>query len=159
MSWEVGNDFRIIIVLKQFPVDWEMYFYWGSTSTVIINVHYNRIHRKFDSNKEVVCCSLLVFGCLDDLPIKGTRQTPTRGYKHQAGNNQSLSYKHWFNVYDYELHNLIKKLWFTRCDCSLHEIFCWSCGYNNVEQFQIFEQSRKWDQHYFVTWFSHSKKL
>ena len=27
----------------------------------------------------------------DDLSIKETRQTPTRGYKHQAGNNQSLS--------------------------------------------------------------------
>ena len=46
------------------------------------------------------------FVCLDDLPIKGTQQTPTtsRGYKHQAGNSQSLSYKHWFNVYYYELH-------------------------------------------------------
>ena len=45
-----------------------------------------------------------LFVCLDDLPIKGTRETPTRGYEHQAGNSQSLSYKHWFNVYDYELH-------------------------------------------------------
>ena len=34
-------------------------------------------------------CKLFV--CLNDLPIKGTRQTPTRGYKHQAGNSQSLS--------------------------------------------------------------------
>ena len=33
-----------------------------------------------------------LFVCLDDLPNKGTRQTPTtsRGYKHQAGNSQSL---------------------------------------------------------------------
>ena len=48
-----------------------------------------------------------LFVCLDDLPIKGTRQTPTnrgtKGYKHQAGNSQSLPNKHWFNVYDYEL--------------------------------------------------------
>ena len=44
----------------------------------------------------------LLFFFLDDLlPSRELdRQTPTRGYKHQAGNNQSLSNKHWFNVYD-----------------------------------------------------------
>ena len=42
-----------------------------------------------------------VSDCLSvyDLPIKGTRQTPTSGYNCQAGNSQSLSYKH-----EYELH-------------------------------------------------------
>ncbi len=45
-----------------------------------------------------------LFVCLDDLPVKGTLHTPTRGYKCQAGNSQSLSCKHWFNVCDYELH-------------------------------------------------------
>ena len=46
----------------------------------------------------------ILFVCLNDLPIKATRQTPTKGYKHQAGNSQSLTYKHCFNIYDYELH-------------------------------------------------------
>ena len=42
---------------------------------------------------------------LDDLPIKGTRQTPTRGYKRRAG--QSLPYKHRFNVYDLYMYKSI----------------------------------------------------
>ena len=36
--------------------------------------------------------------CLDDRSIKGTH------IKSQTGNSRSLSYKHWFNIYDYELH-------------------------------------------------------
>ncbi len=52
----------------------------------------------------LVCLSLCLFVCLDDLPVKGNRQSSHRGYKHQAGNNRSLSYKHWLTVYDYELH-------------------------------------------------------
>ena len=43
--------------------------------------------------------------------MKGTRQTPTRGYRRQAGNNQYVSL-HWFTVFDYELH-LPKKLRFS----------------------------------------------
>ena len=39
------------------------------------------------------CLFVCLFDCLDDLPIKGTK-TPTRGYKHRASHNQSLSYKH-----------------------------------------------------------------
>ena len=47
---------------------------------------------------------LCLFICLFRyLPVKGTQQTPTRGYKHQAGNGQSLLYKHWSNVYKHEL--------------------------------------------------------
>ena len=51
-----------------------------------------------------VCFPLFSPSVIDELPIKRTRKTPTRGYKHQAGHDQSLSYKHWFDVYDYELH-------------------------------------------------------
>ena len=54
-----------------------------------------------------VCLFVLfvcLFVCLDDPLIKGTLKTPTRGYKHPAGNSQSLSYEHWLSVYDYELH-------------------------------------------------------
>ena len=54
----------------------------------------------WDFVRRCVCTAhmdLKKFVCLDDLPVKGTRQTPSRGYKHQAGNNQSLSYKHWFD--------------------------------------------------------------
>ena len=40
--------------------------------------------------------SISLFLVEDDLPVKGTRETPTRGYTHQAGNSQSLSYKHCF---------------------------------------------------------------
>ena len=56
-------------------------------SFYILNVH-NVLSLELDWN------------CLKDLPTKGTQQTPTRGNQHQAGNNQSLSYKHWFKVYD-----------------------------------------------------------
>ena len=31
------------------------------------------------------------FVCLNDFPVKETRQTPTKGYKRQAGNSQSPS--------------------------------------------------------------------
>ena len=44
----------------------------------------------------------LLFVCLYDLPVKGARQTTARGCKHQAGNSQSLSSKHWSNAYDCE---------------------------------------------------------
>ena len=36
--------------------------------------------------------------------INGTLGPPTRRYKHQDGNSQSPSYKHWFNINSYELH-------------------------------------------------------
>ena len=67
-----------------------------------IFIHGTQESTEYTVQHQFVC----LFVCLDDLPIKGTRQTPTRGYKHQAGNSQSLLYKHWFNVYDYmyELH-------------------------------------------------------
>ena len=65
----------------------------------------------FQEFQNKIICFLLNLGLfvacwfvLDDLPINGTLHTPTRAYKQQAGNGQSLSYKHWFNVWDYELH-------------------------------------------------------
>ena len=44
-----------------------------------------------------VCLFVCLF-CLDDLPIQATRQIPTRGYKHQTCNSQSLSYRHSFEI-------------------------------------------------------------
>ena len=60
---------------------------------------------KMNLKNEISVCLHCLSVCLSDLPVKGTRQTSTRGYKHQASYSQSLSYRHWFSVFEYELHN------------------------------------------------------
>ena len=71
---------------------------YGFTATTKLPHHQIKYILKLDPN------SIIIIICFDDFPIMGTRQTPTRGYKQQAGNSQSLSYNHRCNVYDNELH-------------------------------------------------------